>query len=346
MVAPVVFAIGWGILKLAAAAVTLYELGGLVSEIYDGAKQFDNDLDKSKKEVSKIIESIKDEIGEKIDAREEVAILLALAAQDPQGHHTRRAGGRGAGANIINTAIEQKIPFRDAISKVCEAADSMPILSLRRKKGVTIQDLPRAKRRAMEALLRLSLEELADINLDEFFFVRLRQLAASLLFEFMDECLEWNSPLKCEVNFGPPARYADHPVTGTTRLLRSSTKINPFYPAPYQRRRGNIAADLIITESRHERPDKGNIFAIVEIKFQNDRIETEQFLAYEQLLKSAATYKTAISPVRFDNRPVSSGGRLSLFRYPEDVAVHGANETRQEPHDTHQTSSRRKKKTP
>jgi len=44
----------------------------------------------------------------------------------------------------------------------------MPVLSLRRKKGVSIKDLPKAKRKIIEELLALSVEELTDVELEEF----------------------------------------------------------------------------------------------------------------------------------------------------------------------------------
>lgn len=315
-------AIVWGVLELVAAAITLYELGELAKDLYEGYEKYGKDIAKAKEEVRKVVHSIQQEIARKIDEKEEIAILLALTATDAQGQNTRRAQGRGAGQNTINAAIEQKIPFRDAIGKVCEAANRMPVLSLRRKKGVSIKDLPHAKRKVLEELLGKALEEIADVDLDEFIVVRLRQLAANLLFEFVDECLDWASPLKAEAGFGPPPRYDDPPVQGTTRLRRLG-KINPFYPGPYQYKKGSISADLMIQEYRHKRPDKGNIFAIVEVKFPGDRIEEPQFKAYQRMLDVAATVKTTRIANRYKNQPVNSGGRLSLFRYPEDIAVHG-----------------------
>lgn len=318
-------AIVWGVLELVALAITLHELGELAEELYEGVDKFGKDIGKAKEEVRKVIQSIQDEIAQKIEEKEEVAILLALEAADPQGQNTRKAAGRGATDATINAAIEQKIPFRDAITQVCNAADRVPVWNLRKKKGVSIKDLPKAKRKVIEELLSKSVEQLADVEFEEFFVIRLKQLAANLLFEFVDECLSWASPLKCEVNFGPPPSFDDHPVEGATKLQRLG-KINPFYPSPFQYLKGSISADLMISEYRHQRPDKGNIFAIVEIKFQGDRIEAKQFVAYNQMLRRAAIVKTERAAIRFQNKPVNSGGRLSLFRYPEDIAVHGKNE--------------------
>jgi hypothetical protein len=232
---------------------------------------------------------------------------------------------------VINAAIEQKIPFRQIISEVCEKAAALPVLGLRRKRGVTIQDLPKAKRKALEELLEKGFETITDTDLDQFVVVRLKQLAADLMFEFIDYCIDWQSPLKCEVSFGPKPEYADHPVEGATKLQRSGGSVNPFYPAPH-RRRGSITADLIIPDYRKKRCDKSNIFAIVEIKFEGDQIDAKQFSQYRDLLDYSALVKTKNSPIRYRQENVSSGGRLSLFRYPEDVADgHDQNKKRPAP---------------
>lgn len=140
------------------------------------------------------------------------------------------------------------------------------------------------------------------------------------MFEFIDNCLDWAGPLKAEVTFGPAKKYSDHPCEGT-RLKRVG-KANPFYPfPPPNNRKGSIAADLIINEYRKKPTGKANIFAIVEIKFEGDKIDGKQFEQYHDLLLKAASEKTEKSPVRFDKRPVSKGGRLSLFRYPLDKPV-------------------------
>lgn len=200
---------------------------------------------------------------------------------------------------------------------MCDKANAIPVLQLRKKKGVTIQDVPKAKRRALEEILKVGLENVADVDLDNFVLVRLKQFAASLMFEFIDNCLDWASPLKAEVTFGPAKKYTDHPCEGT-RLKRVG-KASPFYPfPPPNNRKGSIAADLVINEYRKKPTGKDNLFAIVEIKFKGDKIDGKQFKQYGRLLERAALTKTAQSPIRFDKRPVSEGGRLSLFRYPTD----------------------------
>ncbi|UVH55946.1 hypothetical protein NWF24_24315 [Variovorax paradoxus] len=333
----------WGVLELIAIAITVHELGELAKDLYEGVEKYGKDIGKAKEEVRKVIQNIQDEIARKIEEKEEIAILLALEAADPQGQNTRKAVGRGATDATINAVIEQKIPFRDAISQVCAAADRMPVLSLRRKKGVSIKDLPQAKRKIIEELLAMSVEQLTDVEIEEFFVIKLKQLAVNLLFEFVDECLTWASPMKCEVNFGPAPKFEDHPVEGATQLKRLG-KINPFYPSPFQYKKGSIAADLMISEYRHQRPDKGNIFAIVEIKFPGDRIEAAQFAAYRRLLDAAADVKTSRAPITFQGKPVNSGGRLSLFRYPEDIAAHEKKEPDKEGKHDRKDESRQQEK--
>lgn len=315
---PAIAGAALAIVEFIAAALTAYEVLKVVEEIYEGIEKYNQGVDKAKQELKELIERLKQEIDQKIAEREEMAILLAAAGADPQNPVTRKAEGRGGGVRAIDVAIQQKIPFRQVISMICEKADAMPVISLRRKKGVQIKDLPRAKREVLEAILSQSLESLTDVDIESFIVVRLKQLAANLMFEFIDHCLDWRSPLKCEVSFGPRPDFEDHPVEGATKLQRRG-KLNPFYPAPH-RGKGSIAADLIIPDYRRKRCDKGNIFAIVEIKFPGDAINEQQFKQYRDLLAYAAKVKTKATPVRHDNKAVAFGGRLSLFRYPEDIA--------------------------
>lgn len=306
------------IARLAIIALSVYEALDVLSDIYEGLDKYNKGVDEAKKQIDEMIQDLKKEIDELIDQKEQVAILLAASSADPQNEVTKQGRGRGSDKDVIQKAIQQKIPFRRVISEVCEKADSMPVVQLRRKKGVTISDIKGAKRKALEEILRRGLDEIADVDLDDFILVCLKQFAASLMLEFVDHCLDWASPLKCEVTFGPKPGYSDHPVDGATRLKRVG-KVSPFYPfPPPNNRRGSLSADLIINEYRKERTDKNNIFAIVEIKFPRDKIDEEQFNQYAGLLERAAAVKTARSPVRFEGREVSSGGRLALFRYPED----------------------------
>lgn len=311
-----------GIVELATVALTAYEVANAIKDFYECLDKYNGSIEQAKKEIEKQIQALKDEIDKKIDAREEVQFLLAASAADPQGQITRKAEGRGAAGNpTISAAIQQKIPFRQVIGMVCDKANQIPVIDLRKKKGVQLSDLPQAKRKVLEQLLCMTAEELAGVKLEDFIMVRMKQLAANLMFEFIDHCIDWASPMKCEVSFGPKPKFDDHPLDGASATkLKRVGPVNPFYPAPH-RQRGSISADMIIPEYRKKRLDKGNIFAIVEIKFQGDTINEAQFKGYHRLLDEAALKKTAQSTARFQNKPVNSGGRLSLFRYPEDMPV-------------------------
>lgn len=307
--------------RLVTLALTAYETLDVLSDLYEGLDKYNKGVDEAKKQLEKLIQDLKDEIDSLVDQKEQVAVLAAAAGVDPQNPTTQRASGRGASDAVIKAAVQQKIPFRRVISEVCDKANAMPVIQLRKKQGVSIKDLPGAKRKALEELLRVGLENVADVDLDGLILVRLKQLAASLMFEFVDHCLDWASPLKAEVTFGPPQQYNDHPVERGTKLRRVG-KASPFYPFPQpNNQRGSISADLVINEYRKQRTDKNNIFAIVEIKFEGDKIDGKQFKQYDDLLVEAAKTKTKASPVRLNNEVVSSGGRLSLFRYPEDKAL-------------------------
>ena len=61
---------------------------------------------------------------------------------------------------------------------------------------------------------------------------------------------------------------------------------------------------------------------MVEVKFQNDRIDEEQFRNYERLKNQCAYAK------KLSNITASEGFKLSLFRYPEDVLSSEAKESK------------------
>ncbi|MEI2514487.1 hypothetical protein [Acinetobacter soli] len=65
-----------------------------------------------------------------------------------------------------------------------------------------------------------------------------------------------------------------------------------------------------------------NIFVLVEIKFQNDRIDEKQFNNYNDLKKQCANLKHT------SKITASEGFKLSLFRYPEDVSPSEAKESK------------------
>lgn len=134
------------------------------------------------------------------------------------------------------------------------------------------------------------------------------------MFEFMDELLSWKSSLKAEVCFGydlKTRKYLTPQLTWNTRIKRVGSEINPFWPMPYKQK-GVISADIVIPEYRGEPLTLSNIFAVVEIKFQGDRINKVQFQTYSVLRVQCARAKQASKVT------TSEGFKLSLFRYPED----------------------------
>ncbi len=331
---------------------TVYEIYDALSDIMEGTEEFDDELKKIKEELEDYIKEIEEEIEFNIEEQSEVAFLEALAANDPQSRDTETAANRWPvqavterrngetytvrepvkpatrrhgdynGKPEIAHAIQEKIPFRRVISKVCGMAAAMPLPQLRKQRG---RNIPTSKKQVLTDLLREGWDLLSDVELEGLIVVRLRQLTANLIFELVDSLLEWTTPLKCEVWFGSQRNgFADPKIDSgeaPTKLLRSNG-VNPFYPPPHGR--GSIGADLVIPERRHEPMEKKNIFAIVEIKFVNDKIDLEQFQTYRQLLNAAARAKDADGNFginRRDGNNTSLGGRLSLFRFPEDAAA-------------------------
>ncbi len=322
---PVPF-VAYALFQVVATAVTVYEAYSALEEVFDAVDDFAEDLDKAKKELDKIFKSIKEEIDDNIEGRDEVAVLEALSLADDR--PLTVSGRMGSGKQEIKAAIKQKIPFRRVISEVCEKADSMPVLTVRRKdKGISLEKAVKAKSEIIKKLIGAGFEALADIELEEFIIVRQKQLAASFLFEFIDYGLDWKSPLKAEVSFGPGQRpkrvragfrpFENPPMEFGTKLKRVGYDLNPFYPAPH-RAKGSISADLVIPDYRGKPVSKENLFAIVEIKFPNDEIKVEQLKTYKRLLNRSATEKTWATQGRLNVKEVSYGGKLALFRYPED----------------------------
>ena len=324
---PVPVAVVWGVVKVAAAAATAYELYDLGKTLYDGVGDFNTSKDQAKEEVRRIMQSLQDEVNGDIDEKAERQLLARLTQADvkEQSEVTKRVQGRtGEGGALIQTAIPMPMPFRQQITQVCDIADKVPVISLRRKKGVELKDLPQAKKQILLELLAMSAEELADVDLDAFIVVRMKQLMAAHIFEFMDELLDWQCPMKAEVCFGPGPRqgFADPPLSGT-KLERKGGTLNPFYPMPH-RMRGAISADLGITDYRKDPLTKGNLFGIVEIKFPGDAIKNQQFENYAALSRATGRVKTAEVGGKgntFQQMGVTKGTRVSLFRYPEDRAV-------------------------
>ena len=82
-----------------------------------------------------------------------------------------------------------------------------------------------------------------------------------------------------------------------------------------------MSADLAIPDYRKNSLKKESLFAIIEIKFQNDRIDVEQFKRYFEISMIAIKFKERhVTKQKINNRFVLTGCRVSLFRFPEDVA--------------------------
>jgi len=190
----------------------------------------------------------------------------------------------------------------------------------------------------------VGLEEVGGIEgIDDFIVVRMKQLMASLLFEFMDDILEWKSPLKAEVCFGPPQKFDDPLLNGGTRLLRTGS-INPFYPLPHKQK-GAIAADLAIPDYRKTPLKKDNLFAIIEIKFEGDQVKNIQFENYRNLNKVISKEKTNLigKDKTKGKKGVTIGCRIALFRFPEDLPAPPQKEAKDEKStDMHKPSSTKK----
>lgn len=209
----------------------------------------------------------------------------------------------------------QKIPFRPVISKVCETADQLPMVQLCAKKGQKLKDaIPKSKVTIVAKLLSMTAEEFADASIEEFTIVKLKQLAVNFMIECMDELLTWRGPLKAEVCFPYITKMSkfQRPPSKGTRLSRSGSDINPFWPMP-SRARGTISADIVIPEYRGEPLTLTNIFALIEIKFQGDTIKNDQIQTYK-VLSNQCKQEKFLSGIS-----VSEGFKLSLFRYPEDA---------------------------
>ncbi|QQT58374.1 hypothetical protein [Acinetobacter johnsonii] len=317
--------IGLGVVLARAftAALTVYELYSYGSNLYEGQANYRQELERAKAEIKKIIHDLEKEFNGHLLYASEIAYLEKLRKDDPRNDETRQPRQRGHQG--FKKQISERIPFRKVISEVCDKANTNSFPQLKKKKGVKVSDLPKARQKILESWAGLILSEIVNEDIgSEFLIACLKQLAASIMFEFVDEILGWKAPIKTEVCFGakfedPPLLFPDNP-----RLKRTgSFDLNPFYPTPYHNQRGSIAADLVIAESRLEPISKTNLFAIVEIKFQGDSIKQAQFDQYQKLLKVCKTEKEKKygKSNNHSGKGLNGGGLLSLFRYPEDIAV-------------------------
>ncbi|QXI30124.1 VRR-NUC domain-containing protein [Pseudomonas vanderleydeniana] len=200
-----------------------------------------------------------------------------LAVVDRGGNST--VSRRGDENLIFKEYIERKVPFRPVISQVCNAALQMPI------------KVPRRLRKKIAG-------ELVDTTIE----IALKQTTASLLFEAVDEVLDWRSPLKAEPNYNKNSSKAllGDPPTRPKRF----GKVFPFWPRPWE----SLAPDLVVVEYRQEPFETENVFAAVEIKFPRDWAKQQQMKQYVRLMMP----KTGI------NREKIGKEKVALLRVPED----------------------------
>ena len=102
---------------------------------------FKSTTDVAKEEIKKIMKNLGQEISDKIDKEKEKVLLTTLTTGDKQSNNTKAASGRPqTKSNVITAAIKQKTPFRSIISQVCEKAEQLPMIQLRKQKGKKLKE--------------------------------------------------------------------------------------------------------------------------------------------------------------------------------------------------------------
>lgn len=144
---------------------------------------------------------------------------------------------------------QRKIPFRPVVCKLLCFADKNPVLGKRRLPAPQAGPDEEIKYRVLE----------------------LRQLAAAIAFDLLDHAIENKSFIKSEVAFKRDG-------TAYMKGLQP-TRIGQTY---WRKPRGSISPDIAIVENRFEPPSKTNLFAVVDFKFRNDRIDRNQIRGYDQ----------------------------------------------------------------
>jgi len=143
----------------------------------------------------------------------------------------------------------RKIPFRPVICKLLCFADKNPVLGKRR--------LPSPQPGPDEEIKYRVLE--------------LRQLAAAIAFDLLDHAIDNKSFIKSEVAFN---REGVAYMNGL-----QPKRIGQTY---WRKPRKSVSPDIVIVENRFEPPSKDNLFAVVDFKFKNDRIDGEQINRYDR----------------------------------------------------------------
>lgn len=164
------------------------------------------------------------------------------------------------------------IPYRPIICRILCFANSNPVPGRRTRKGD--QSAP------------------SSTTTD---YPKLRQLAATILFELLDMMLDWKSPLKADLMYRNRQPLLSTPDF-RPRRVGMSYKLKEA---------GTLSPDIVIVEDRHKAPTLDNLFAVVEVKFPNDQFDEGQKMSYEDNFR---------------------GIDLALIRVPEDCRC-GAQET-------------------
>ena len=343
--------------------LTYSEIDEILEEVQGARDKIRQAIKEAEEKLPELAKAIQDEIKQKI-GETELMVLHRLEGLEVKAQNrvtVPRKGDRNDA--IIVAAIKQEIPFRKIIGTVCAMADKTPEINLRRKPGIDVEpkDLLKIKKEVAAFILGVALEELEEgadidglkeisniVDLDLYTLTKSKQLVASMLFEALDYAIEWAGPLKAEVCFGPE-KYFDDPMIDPkgppTRLLRSSKtgfNVSPFYPLPH-RKRGAFSADLAIPDYRRQPLKKGNLFAVIEIKFPGDKIRNlDQFERYDKLSEACAIFKTDETTLARTNghTMVGKGCRVALFRYPEDVKVTARDEAKGQGDDTAQSKNK------
>lgn len=261
----------------------VYETAQTALEAAEMAKSIAQSKELIKQKIRGVIDSMSQEIGVKCST---------FALIDPGGKSTV---SRRGGENIEwKEYIERKIPFRPAISIVCQLALESPI------------KVPRRMRRKLGGAIPEGMIE-----------VTLKQTTASLMFETIDLMLDWKSPLKAEPNYSRATQkaYLGTPPTRPQRL----SDVFPFWPRP----RGSLAPDLVIPEYRQMPWEIDNVFAAVEIKFPNDWVKDAQMKDYVKLM----------TPKSGNARRKIGQERVALLRVPEDCIGVAAKEPKEKKHE-------------
>ncbi|WP_235205575.1 VRR-NUC domain-containing protein [Pseudomonas fluorescens] len=248
------------------------------------------DLARLASEIAERKRSIKYVLQQAIEAltREIEIKSSTFAVVDRGGNST--VSRRGNENVTFKEYIERKVPFRPAISQVCNVALQMPI------------KVPRRLRKAVAGEPVTTTVEVA-----------LKQTTASLLFEAIDEVLDWRSPLKAEPNYNRSSAKAllGEPETRPKRF----GKVFPFWPRPWE----SLAPDLVVVEYRQEAFETDNVFAAVEIKFPGDWVKDKQIDEYAELM----------APRTGVNRDKIGREKVALLRVPEDCIGFEADDAKQ-----------------